>query len=99
MWLQTVSHKGLRLLTPILLATAAAANLNLASSTFYLGALAAQAAFYAAAVSGFALRNVRHRVPLLTVPYVICLLSWATVVAFLRFVNGRQSVVWERASA
>ena len=53
----------------------------------------------AAAVSGFALRNVRHRVPLLTVPYVICLLSWATVVAFLRFVNGRQSVVWERASA
>jgi len=99
LWLQTVSHKGLRLLTPILLATAAAANLDLASSTFYLGALAAQAAFYAAAVSGFALRNVRHRVPLLTVPYVICLLSWATVVAFLRFVNGRQSVVWERASA
>jgi hypothetical protein len=34
-----------------------------------------------------------------TIPYVICLLSWATVVGFVRFVTGRQRVTWERASA
>jgi cellulose synthase/poly-beta-1,6-N-acetylglucosamine synthase-like glycosyltransferase len=99
LWLQTVSHKGLRLLTPALLAAAAVANVALAAAAFYAWVLAGQAVFYGAAISGFALRNLRARVPLLTVPYVVCLLSWATVVAFLRFLGGRQSVVWERASA
>jgi poly-beta-1,6-N-acetyl-D-glucosamine synthase len=99
LWFQTLSHKGLRLLTPALLATAVAANLSLAESAFYGFALAGQVAFYGAAVSGFALRNLRAKAPLLTVPYMICLLSWATVVAFLRFTTGRQSVTWEKASA
>jgi cellulose synthase/poly-beta-1,6-N-acetylglucosamine synthase-like glycosyltransferase len=99
LWLQTLSHKGLRLLTPLLLAAALAANLSLIGSAFYRLALLGQAAFYAAAASGFALRNLPRRIPLLTVPYVICLLAWATVVAFLRFVTGRQAVTWERASA
>ncbi|PYQ51575.1 MAG: hypothetical protein DMF78_13045, partial [Acidobacteria bacterium] len=96
LWLQTFSHKGLRLLTPALLAAALAANLLLAGSRFYAWTLAGQVAFYGAAVAGYALRNVRGRVRGLTVPYVICLLSWATVVAFLRFASGRQRVTWER---
>jgi len=33
------------------------------------------------------------------VPYVISLLAWATVVAFLKYVSGRQHVTWEKASA
>jgi cellulose synthase/poly-beta-1,6-N-acetylglucosamine synthase-like glycosyltransferase len=99
LWLQTLSHKGLRLLTPLLLAAALLANLALIGSAFYRLALAGQAAFYAAAASGFVLRNLPRRIPLLSVPYVICLLAWATVVAFLRFVSGRQPVTWERASA
>jgi hypothetical protein len=27
---------------------------------------------------------------------MICLLSWATVLGFLRFVTGRQHVTWEK---
>jgi hypothetical protein len=94
-----VSHKGLRLLTPALLALAVGANAALAGSIFYYWTLVAQGAFYAVAVMGSLVRNLRARVPLISVPYVICLLSWATVVAFVRFLGGRQSVRWERASA
>jgi cellulose synthase/poly-beta-1,6-N-acetylglucosamine synthase-like glycosyltransferase len=99
LWAQTISHKGLRLLTPVLLTAALTANVLLAQSAVYRGTLAVQLAFYAAAVTGRALRNVRGTIPLLTVPYLICLLSWATVVAFMRFASGRQSATWERASA
>ena len=34
--------------------------------------------------------------PLLGLPYVFCLLNWATVVAFWRFIRRKQSVTWER---
>lgn len=99
LWVQTLSHKGLRLLTPVLLAAALAANVLLAESALYLWTLAGQIAFYAAAAAGCVLRNLRGKVLLLAVPYQICLLSWATVVAFVRFMTGRQPVTWDRAAA
>lgn len=98
LWLQTVSHKGLRLATPLLLAGALGANLGLAGHPFYRATLAAQILFYAAAAAGFALRNRRRRWAALSVPYVFCLLQWATIVGFARFVSGRQRVTWERAA-
>ena len=98
LWLQTVSHKGLRLLSPLFLSGAFGANLLLMDRLFYRWALLGQIVFYAAALGGYALRNARRKIPFLAVPYVLCLLSWATVVAFLRFVTGRQRVTWERAS-
>jgi cellulose synthase/poly-beta-1,6-N-acetylglucosamine synthase-like glycosyltransferase len=99
LWFQTISHKGLRLLTPLLLITAFGANLFLADSPFYRWMLMGQISFYAAALGGYALRDARRRIPLLTVPYVACLLSWATVVALLRFVTKRQAVTWEKPPA
>jgi len=99
LWLQTLSHKGLRLLTPLLLAAALAANVALAGTPAYRWALAAHLTFYAGAASGFALRNLPRKAPFLTIPCLICLLSWATVVAFVRFVTGRQPVTWEKAAA
>lgn len=98
LWLQTVSHKGLRLLTPLFLVVAFSANLFLVDWLFYRWALAGQIVFYVAALGGYALRNARRNIPFLSIPYVFCLLNWATVVAFLRFVTGRQGVAWERAS-
>jgi len=99
LWFQTVSHIGLRLLTPLLLVVALSTNLLLVARPFYRWAFVAQILFYTAAVLGYALSNARRRIPLLIVPYVLCLLSWATVLAFLRFVTGRQPVKWEKASA
>jgi cellulose synthase/poly-beta-1,6-N-acetylglucosamine synthase-like glycosyltransferase len=94
-WLQTVSHKGLRLLGPLLLGAALATNLALAEGALYRATLAAQIAFYLAALAGWARRNGRRTHVALAAPYVFCLLNWATVVAFARFVSGRQRVTWD----
>lgn len=99
LWLQTVSHKGLRLLSPLFLVAAFGANLLLSDAPFYRWTLVGQIIFYGAALAGYARRDARRKTPLLIVPYVLCLLSWATVVAFLRFLTGRQRVTWEKASA
>jgi len=34
---------------------------------------------------------------LLSVPYAICLMNWATIVGFIRFTAGRQHATWEQA--
>lgn len=96
LWLQTLSHKGLRLLCPLFLGTALATNLLLLGRPLYRWTFAGQILFYAAAVAGHVLGSGRRRAALLGVPYVVCLLSWATVVGFLRFLSGRQSAAWER---
>ena len=67
------------------------------SRTQYFWLLAAQIVFYAVAFGGWALRNARRPLPLVTVPFTICLLSWATVVAFVRYITGRQQVTWDHA--
>lgn len=99
LWLQTVSHKGLRLLSPVFHLAAFGSNLLLADWSFYRWALVGQGVFYAVALAGYSLRNARKKIPFLSVPYVLCLLSWATVIAFCRFARGRQAVTWETASA
>jgi len=98
LWLQTVSHKGLRLLLPLLHVGAFIANLPLADGPLYGGMLLAQALFYAFALGGYAGRNGGRRTPLLSVPYVICVLNCATLVGFLRFVTGRQRATWDHVS-
>jgi len=99
LWLQTVSRICLRLLVPVLLAAAFAANLVLADENFYRATLAIQLLFYSAALGGYLLRNIRRSVPLLIVPYVFCLLNWTIVVGFARFLSGRQRVTWDKATA
>jgi cellulose synthase/poly-beta-1,6-N-acetylglucosamine synthase-like glycosyltransferase len=96
LWLQTVSHKGLRLLTPALLALALAANLLLLDRPVFQLLLLAQVAFYALAVFGHALRRVK--IPGLAVPYVVCLLACATAVAFFSYFAGHQKVTWSKNS-
>lgn len=98
LWFQTVSHKCTRLLAPMLQVTALGANVALAADPLFGVLLALQMAFYAIALSGFAMRNARRHIPLVSVPYAICLLSYATVVAFVRYVTGRQQVTWDHAS-
>jgi biofilm PGA synthesis N-glycosyltransferase PgaC len=97
-WFQAISHKGLRLLGPSLLAAAFLTNLALLEAPLYRGMLAAQIVFYAAALAGYAFRNASRPPVALAAPYVFCLLNWATVLAFLRFASGRQRVTWDVTS-
>ncbi len=98
-WLQTISHKALRLLLPVLFTTALATNVVLAGTGGLYGvSLAAQGAFYALAAAGWRSPRLRQRVRPIIVPYMICFLTCATVMAFLRVVRGGQSATWDRAA-
>ena len=96
LWFQTLSHKGLRLVAPLLQGTVFATNLLLATEPAYRIALVTQLLFYAAALGGYLLRDAHQRHAVLAVPFTVCLFSWATVVGFVRFVNGQQRVTWEK---
>jgi hypothetical protein len=94
-WFETLSHKGLRLTMPALQALALAANAMLARDPIYAGLLACQMLFYVAALGGCSIRARRSGFAV-TVPYTICLLSWATVVGFVQFATRRQKATWDR---
>ena len=94
-WFETLSHKALRLLTPLLHAVILIANLGLVSLPAYRWILAAQVMFYAAAAAAHVLGQ-RRAVVAMKVPYTMCLLVWATVVGFVYFVTRQQQVTWER---
>lgn len=99
LWIQALSHKACRLLSPVCLAAAFAANFMLLhTQPVYDALFIAQIGFYAAAYLGFLTRGARMRLFLLNIPYAFCVLNWATVVAFVRLVNGQQQVTWERSN-
>ena len=97
LWLQTVSHKVLRLIGPPLLAGTFLTSLVLAFKPLYGIALAAQTFLYAAALVGAAQRDARRPLPGFSAAFVFVLLQAATVVAFTRFVRGRLAGIWEPA--
>jgi poly-beta-1,6-N-acetyl-D-glucosamine synthase len=94
-WFETLSHKGLRLLTPLLHAAILVANVGLLSIPAYRWILAGQVGFYAVAAMTHLLGQ-RRTVLLMRVPYTMCLLVWATVVGFIYFVTRQQQVTWDR---
>ena len=97
LWFETVSHKALRLALPILLGALLLSNLALLEWWPYRVTMAGQVAFYAAAIAGCGHR--RGRALILKLPYTMCLLSWATVVGFIRFVTDHQHVTWDRITS
>lgn len=95
LWLQTVSHKGGRLVSPLFLGMTLALDAALATTSFFGYLLVAQLVFYGLALLGYAMRGVRWRPFFLSIPYTFCLLNAAAVVAFVSLVGGRQSVTWD----
>lgn len=97
LWFETISHKALRLTIPIWLMVMLMANLALVEIPLFQWLLAGQVAFYGAALAGRGQHHARRRL-ILTLPYTMCLLSWATIVGFARFATRTQSVTWEVTS-
>lgn len=97
-WFETLSHKGLRLLAPVLHVVVLAASFALREDALYGWMLAGQIVFYGAAFGGYATQGVRRRFRVLTVPYTVCLMNWATVVGGVRFATGRQQATWDRVA-
>lgn len=96
---QYISHRVLRwTLAPALLPVIFVSNLLLAlrGSTFYQAIFALQCLFYVCALIGFVLEQRQLKVKALFVPYYFCMMNYAQYAGFLRFIRGRQSVLWER---
>jgi poly-beta-1,6-N-acetyl-D-glucosamine synthase len=98
LWFETISHKALRLTIPIWLGLLLIANVLMLESPLYQLTIAGQAAFYAAAIAGYGQQRARRRRLVLTLPYTMCLLSWATVIGFVKFVTRTQEVTWQITS-
>lgn len=97
-WFQTVSHKGLRLAAPLLHVVVLACSVGLRDVPLYRLMLLAQGAFCGAAAAGWAQGHRAPHLRIVTVPYAMCLMHWATIVAFSRFVTGHQQVMWDRVT-
>jgi len=96
LWFQTVSHKGLRLLGPLLLALMLVSSVRLAPGSPFAVLLFGQACFYAAAVAGYVLRDL-PQARLLGFPYTFCLFNAAAAVAIGRFLLRRGvPVTWRK---
>lgn len=99
---QYVSHRVLRwAICPFLLPVILLLNIVLViyeQGFIYQLILLLQVLFYAAALGGWLLhkRNIKSR--LLYVPYYFLFINVCLYLGFVRFVKGRQTVLWEKAA-
>lgn len=94
LWAQTAAHKFCRLLGPFALVTLFVTSAVLAATPLYGVLFIAQVVFYVGAALGQRYRDRPRKPFLLNLPYTFCLLNWATVVGFVRWLGNRQSVMW-----
>jgi biofilm PGA synthesis N-glycosyltransferase PgaC len=95
--LQVIAHKGLRPLIPFALIAALASNLVLALHERWAAwLLLLQAAFYAAAMLGWAVEATGRRSRVLYVPYYFCRMHVAALAGFRDFAAKRQEAVWDK---
>jgi len=99
LWFETLSHKVFRVALPMFHVSLVASNIALADWGFFGLLLTLQMSFYALALIGFIQRNARRRAMVFSAPCAMCLLLWATIVGFYRFITHRQQVTWERVPA
>ncbi len=99
---QYISHRVLRwTLCPLFLPVAFFANAMLAwyqAGLVYTILFILQCLFYIAAIIGglFALKNLK--IKMLYVPYYFVFMNIALYIGFVRFINNKQSVLWEKAN-
>jgi cellulose synthase/poly-beta-1,6-N-acetylglucosamine synthase-like glycosyltransferase len=99
LWFETISHKAARLILPVLHVLLFASAAALMANPLFAAALLLQIGFYTAALIGYSRRHSRHRAFVFSVPCALCLLYWATIVGFMRFLMKRQQATWERVPA
>ncbi|HXE81406.1 MAG TPA: glycosyltransferase family 2 protein, partial [Vicinamibacterales bacterium] len=91
------SHKVARRLVPLPLIVLAVSSVYLADShPFYFAAAVAQAAFYAVAAAGWALRGARiGAAKAVYIPFYYCLANVASALALVQLARGQRIERWE----
>ncbi len=59
--------------------------------------LCAQAVFYVLALSGWIMARSGKRTGILTIPFYFVFMNYCLVKGFIKFIRGRQSVLWEKS--
>lgn len=59
--------------------------------------LYAQAGFYLLALSGWAIARAGKKTGILTIPFYFIFMNYCLVKGFVKFIKGRQSVLWEKS--
>ncbi|MGL1889136.1 MAG: glycosyltransferase family 2 protein [Reichenbachiella sp.] len=100
-WLsfQYISHRVLRwTVTPLALLVALVSNILLFNThVIYQALLIAQIGFYALSYLGYVFQKRKIKVKALFVPFYFTFMNVSVFQGFVRFIRGKQSVVWERA--
>ncbi len=96
LWLEFVSHKLLRLISPLLLITIFATNLALLYYLFYQFVFVLQLVFYAAALIGWICQLTGRKAPLFGPPLMFLALNITTFLALWDVVRSRYRVTWQK---
>lgn len=102
---QYVSHRVLRwtlaplslLLMLIINYFLAVTNGGLINTDFYSLLFLGQILFYMAALTGWFLENRKIKIKILFIPYYFFIMNLSVYLGFIRFLKGKQTVIWERA--
>jgi biofilm PGA synthesis N-glycosyltransferase PgaC len=98
---QYISHRVLRwTITPWLMIVMFVLNAVLAMEIggIYLWLMIGQIAFYGLALLGWALSTQSIKFKITFIPYYFCVMNYAVIAGLFRYLRGKQSVVWEKAS-
>lgn len=99
---QYISHRVLRwTLCPLFLPIVLLCNIILVyqqQGRFYNYLLGAQLIFYFLAFMGYLLSSTKTKVGFLYAPYYFLFINYSLYGGFVRYLKGRQSVLWEKAS-
>lgn len=96
-WFEFVSHKVLRLTSPLMLFTVAVTNLLLAGDPLYRLLLVYQLCFYLSALVGWMLQRAGRASSLFGVQVMFVTLNLTTVAALWDALRGRFRVTWQKA--
>ncbi len=97
---QYISHKVLRWsVAPFLLILIFFLNILLAinSTPVYTTLLILQAGFYLIAIAGYFLQSKKTRFKILFVPYYFCVMNYAALAGFAKFLSDTQQGTWDKA--
>jgi poly-beta-1,6-N-acetyl-D-glucosamine synthase len=99
---QYISHRVLRwAVVPFCLPVILATNMFLVISgagNFYNWLLVAQIFFYMLVLTGLLLAHKNIKIKILYIPYYFFFMNWTVYLGLLRFLRGKQTVTWEKAS-
>jgi poly-beta-1,6-N-acetyl-D-glucosamine synthase len=99
---QYISHRVLRwTLCPLFLPLLVICNILLCfydGHWIYYAIMAGQVVFYLLAFAGLLTQNRKKRIGFLHFPYYFLFINYSVYLGFIRFLKGKQSVLWEKAA-